>query len=380
MKWYIVGGAVRDLLLGRPLREVDMAFEGSADDMVRAYPHACKVGRSVEVFLLHGVECMPLRGGTLEADLRARDLTINALALEENGMVHAHPQALADLNDKVLRPASERAFHDDPARIYRLARFAAAFPGFSVHEEALHQVRAVIASGAHTHVPAERVGQELRKALCTPRPSRFLEVLSRANALGHWFQELEGADSIPAGPALWHDGSVLKHVGEVMDKTAAIRRAEDDEALCVWMALCHDLGKVDTPPDMLPHHYAHELRGEKAATALAKRLALSSRHIRAGALAAREHMKGGLFETLRAGTRRDILHAVHTAGMDGPFWALVNADSGKNIAPQAEAQLKVMLAVSLPSQWRDKGAASGIRLRQMQCEALAAFPRQDPAG
>lgn len=374
MKWYVVGGAVRDLLLGRWPTEIDLAFAGQIKDMLRANPEACKVGRSVEVFLLHGRQCMPLRGGSLETDLRARDLTINALALEESGILHAHPQALVDLAQGILRPASPTSFHDDPTRIYRLARFAARFPEFTVHEDALRQVREVIASGAHRQLPAERVGREVRKALCAPRPSRFLEVLAAAGAFNHWFKELEEAQHIPAGPLPWHKGSVLAHLAEVMDKIATTRATHEDD-LTVWMALCHDLGKVTTPKDMLPHHYAHELRGEKAARELAQRLALPIRHRKAGALAAKEHMKGGIFSGLRAGTRRDLLCAVHTAELDNAFWALVDADSGSNISTLAREQLATMLAVTLPEKWRNLGKDSGHRLRLLQCEALSAFPR-----
>lgn len=378
MQWYIVGGAVRDLLLGRWPKETDLAFAGQAADMLRTYPEACKVGRSVEVFLLHGKECMALRGGSLEADLHARDLTINALALEENGTVHAHPQALSDLSQGILRPASPTAFHDDPTRIYRLARFAARFPEFTVHEDALRQVREVIASGAHTRLPAERVGRELRKALCAPRPSRFLQVLAAADAFNHWFEELEGAHRIPAGPLPWHEGSVLAHLSEVMDALAALAAhdtASPKDDLAVWMALCHDIGKITTPEDMLPHHYAHEKRGEKAALELAQRLALPARHHKAGALAAKEHMKGGLFSRLRVGTRRDLLYTVHVAGLDTEFWALVDADSGTDVSSLARQQLAAMLPVTLPEKWRDKGKASGHQLRLLQCEALSAFPR-----
>ena len=364
MKWYMVGGAVRDLLLGDTPREADMAFEGTAEDLLEDCPHACQVGRSVEVCLVHGIECMPLRGGSLAADLQARDLTINALALEENGILHAHPLALQDLAQGVLRPASSTAFADDPTRIYRLARFASRFPHFQVHAEALAQASATIRSGAHTSLPAERVGNEMRKALTCARPSRFLRTLHSAGAFKHWFAELEAADTIPAGPAPWHDGSVLQHTGEVMDAVAG-------DSVAVWMALCHDLGKLSTPPDMLPHHYGHEKRGEALAQSLGQRLALPSRHIRAGVLAAREHMKGGIFPTLRAGTRRDLLHIVHSAHLDQPFWKLVDADSGKDMSTLALRQLQTILAVQLPAQWRNRGAASGKQLRLMQCEALS---------
>ena len=366
MQWYLVGGAVRDILLGQNPDEADLAFSGTAEDMLLAYPEARKVGRSVKVCLLHGRECMPLHGGSISSDLHARDLTINALALDADGMLHAHPQAVHDLARGILRPASPTAFADDPTRIYRMARFAAQFPAFTVHEEALAQARAVLQSSAHRALPAERVGRELQKALACARPSRFVAVLARCDGLKYWFKELEGADMVPAGPLPWHDDSVLEHTATVMDRVAG-------SALAVWMALCHDLGKIGTPRDMLPHHYGHELRGMEAARALASRLALPARWLSAGMLAAQEHMKGGMYAQLRTGTRRDLLHKIHTAGLHDPFWALVDADSGKSLSPQAGEHLQALLAVRLPEHWRNRGAESGQHLRLLQCNALSAL-------
>ena len=364
MKWYLVGGAVRDMLLGNTPREWDMAFEGDAQRILREHPQACVVGRSVEVCLLHGLECMPVRGGNLAADLRARDLTINALALETNGRLHAHPQSLQDLSAGILRPASSTAFMDDPTRVFRLARFAATFPEFAVHDEALEQAHAVARKGLLAQIPAERVGNEVRKALRSPRPSRFLRVLHDAHALAPWLQELTDAHAIPAGPSRWHTGSVLEHTCTTMDA------AQGDE-LAVWMALCHDLGKTRTPRHMLPHHYGHEERGAALALALGTRLALPVRHRNAGAVAARQHMKAGVFPTLRSGTQRDLLHAVHSAGLDGPFWRMVDADAGKPVSALALPALQVMLEVQLPLQWQGRGAESGRHLREMQCNAIA---------
>lgn len=361
MQWYLVGGAVRDLLLGRAPRERDMAFAGEAQDFLRIHPEARKAGRGAEVYLLNGVECAPLRGG-LEADLRARDLTINALALDERGRLFAHPQALEDLAAGTLRPASPTAFAQDPARVFRAARFAASFPEFTLHAETLAQARA--ARDLLPRLPAERVGNEVRKALRAERPSRFVRTLHQAGVLSPWLVELEGADAIPAGPRAWHKDSVLEHAAAVMDAAAG-------DELAVWMALCHDLGKTTTPVHALPRHYGHEARGAVLARAMGRRLALPGRHIRAGVLAALLHMKGGRFHRLRPGTRRDLLHAVHAAGLDASFWKMVDADTGENISAEALQSLRVMLAVRLPPQWRDRGADSGRRLRALQCQALA---------
>lgn len=104
-----MGGAVRDLLLGRVPVELDFAFSGDMADFLAAHPDARPVGKSVRVCLWRGRECMPLRGGSLEADLLARDLTVNAMALDSRGLLRFHPEALADLRARRLRPASSTA-------------------------------------------------------------------------------------------------------------------------------------------------------------------------------------------------------------------------------------------------------------------------------
>lgn len=334
---------------------------------LQQHPSAQIVGRSVQVCLLEGKEYMPLRGNSIADDLAARDLTINALALESNGKLHMHPQALHDLQQGILRPASPTAFMDDSTRAFRVARFAAHFSTFSIDDAVYAQMRSAQVQEAQKTLPAERIGREVLKACACPKPSRFLQVLSQGNLLQPWFAELDGADTLPAGPPQWHRGTVLEHIGQVMDAVAG-------DPLAVWMALCHDLGKVSTPPDILPHHYGHEKRGAEAATTLAGRLALPKRYSLAGALAAREHMKGGTYERLRIGTRRDLLMIVHQADLDIPFWRLVNADSHKDISSLAQAELDTLLAIRLPLEWHNKGEASAHKLRAMHCAALKSRP------
>ncbi|MBG3875758.1 HD domain-containing protein [Desulfovibrio oxamicus] len=460
MKTYLVGGAVRDLLLGRPIHDHDVAFEGHAACFVRQNPGARKVGRDVDVYLLDGVEHMPLRG-TLDEDLAARDFTINALALAEAGVVHAHPQALRDLADRVLRPASPTALADSPVRAFRAARFAAQFPDFSVHAETLDQMRVVAQRGVLADLPAEQVCRETLKALAAPCPGRYLKVLHAGGCLLPWFAELAGADGVPAGPARYHNGSVLDHVARVMDMAAVLAghasRARDnvpspslaDSAtadgagaqarsarqpppeLAAWMALCHDLGKVTTAADVLPHHYGHEDRGAPLARAMGIRLSMPTRFIEAGEAAARLHMRLARHAELRPGTRVDLLLALHTRGLLPAMRLLVLADgTGKGmstgpdcalrqpegaspapgtdgdaasgraspslsdpedpVAPYAppaipaacltrletlrqrtEAELAVLLAVKLPPNLCNKGAASGAHLRELRSMALA---------
>ncbi|BFR48489.1 HD domain-containing protein [Nitratidesulfovibrio sp. HK-II] len=457
MKTYLVGGAVRDLLLGGMPREHDVAFEGDAACFVRQNPGARKVGRDIDVYLLGGVEHLPLRG-TLDEDLAARDFTVNAMALTETGMLHAHPQALADLAARVLRPASPTALADSPVRVFRAARFAARFPEFSVHPETLAQMREVAASGALDSLPAEQVCRETLKALATPCPGRYLKVLHAGGCLSPWFAELAGADGVPAGPVRYHTESVLDHVARVMDIAAALAEhrppgegggapqphgAANGPApdtwnspemsgmqpprpeLVAWMALCHDLGKVTTGADVLPHHYGHEDRGAPLARALGARLAMPVRFIEAGDMAARLHMRLARYAELRPGTRVDLLLAMHLRGLlpamrllvlaDGtgkgmdtgpdcaqrqPDDAIVTASSpasgtGDALAPydppripdacmsrlealrrRTESELATLLAVKLPPEFRNQGASSGAHLRELRSMALARLDEQ----
>lgn len=170
--------------------------------------------------------------------------------------------------------------------------------------------------------------------------------------------------NIPAGPLAYHSGSVMAHLMEVMDAVAG-------DPLCVWMAFCHDLGKVGTDPALLPHHYGHEQRGVEPAANLAARLAMPSRYASAGVLSSQLHMKAGIYEMLRPGTRCDLVMQVHGAGLDGPFWKLAEADSGRSLRPIIKEDLGVLLGVSLPPEWRNRGKESGRRLRAMRCQALA---------
>lgn len=362
---------MRDLLLGRAPAELDYAFDGKTADFLRVHPDARQVGKSVHVCLWRGRECMPLRRGNLEADLLARDLTVNALALDARGILHAHPQALADLRAGLLRPASLTAFADDPARIFRLARFAAQWPDWQVDPQAYALIRA-LPHDRQRGIPAERVSRELRKALAAPAPARFLEVLAAGDALAPWFAELEAARHIPAGPARWHKNSVFGHSLRIMNLTAG-------NELAVWMAMCHDLGKISTDPQLLPHHYGHEQQGVPLVRALAGRLRLPALFGKAGALAAAEHMKAGIFRRLRPGTRRDLLWRVHQTGLSKAFWQLADADSQTAISVEAARQLRAIRNVRLPDAYRNKGPLSAQKLRDLQCQALAALPAGSPA-
>lgn len=384
MRIYTAGGAIRDLLLGRPPEDRDFSFAGTEEEFVRAYPEARKVVDSPRPIWIHrGHEYTRLQGGTPAADLARRDFTVNAFLLAENGVLHAHAAAFADLRDKVIRPASATALQEDPVRAFRAARFFACLPEFSVDPDCTVQMRRMATENRLEKIPAEQVGKEVRKACQGKTPGNFLRLLDQTGCLEPWLSELSGASALPAGPPAFHSGSVLEHTAAVMDAAAGVARAlpPSDVAphgprrireLAVWMALCHDLGKTTTEPHLLPHHYGHEKRGEALARNLAARLKLPAVFHKAGWLASRHHMQAGQYGNLRPGTRVDLLNALLASRLFLPFAMFVTADAR---SPGLFALLKRdadrVRQVRLPEKWHNKGAMSGVILREMQCRALA---------
>lgn len=364
MRILLVGGAVRNILLGLPLRDRDyLVLDATVEDFLHAHPLAKAVGKTFPVFILDHQEYSFPRAATLEDDLALRDFTVNALALDTDGRLYCHPQALEDLGNKVLRPASAASLPEDPLRVLRAARFLAELPGFSAHPELVSAMRAVAVSGGLVAPYAERAGNEAQKALAASRPGEFLRLLDQAGCLLPWLSELDGASAIPAGPPKYHDSSVLEHTARVMDRLAG-------DALCVWMGLCHDLGKVLTPRDILPRHIGHDLRGEAAALALGHRLRLPMRLIQAGADAARWHMVAGNYPELKATTRVDLLARLKSRGVLREMFRLVEADKGRDYGDLMRADLASILAVTLPQEARDQGERSGEILRSLRAQAV----------
>lgn len=365
MHIYLVGGAVRDRLLHRKVRDKDYVVLGAdREHFLRRFPTACEVGKTTSVYYVHGDEYTLSAAESIEQDLLARDLTINALAMDTEGNIIAHPRAREHLADKILYPVSEDSFFDDPARVFRAARFSACLPDFFVHPRVINQMQRVARRRLTDTLSAERVGQELCKSLSCPVPSRFLTILDQGSCLEPWFEECARAASIPAGPLPYHDESVLEHTCVVMDRLAGT-------SLHVWMGLCHDLGKVLTDPARWPHHHGHDCLGEGLALRFGNRLRLPAKMITAGVIAARWHMTAARYEALRPGTRVDFLTRVGSLEMLKGLCALVRADGGRDVAAHAEHDWEVVHRVHLPEKWKGLGAQSGEHLRMLRAQALA---------
>lgn len=393
MRFYTAGGAVRDILLGNPMRDADFVFTGPVEEFILRNPAARKTKEYPHpIYLLDGQEYAPLNPRlslreALTEDLKRRDFTVNALLLADDGVLHAHPSALADLRTRVIRPASGTSLRDDPVRAFRAARFSACMPGFRLHAETVTQMRRLGGAnrddappapknGGLPAIAAEQAGNELRKACLGAAPGHFLRALHQGNCLTPWFTEFAFAAAIPAAPPRFHDTNVLEHTARIMDDCARICKKDGlagrDRALAVWMALCHDIGKTATPADMLPRHHGHDIAGEALARRLGERLRLPALFIRAGVFAARLHMKAGLYNNLRPGTKVDLLMALHLTGLLGPFSRMAAADCGFFDLPRLmERDRMRILEASLPVAWRNRGKESGNRLRELRAMRLA---------
>jgi len=289
VKTYLVGGAVRDALLGLPVHDKDYLVVGaSAQQMLDAGFVA--VGKDFPVFLhpdskqeyalarlerkqghgYSGFACYFAPDVTLEQDLLRRDLTINAIAQDvDNGELHDPYQGQADLQQRILRHVSP-AFAEDPLRVLRVARFYARLHhlGFTVATDTLQLMQQISASGELAHLSAERVWQETARALTGPTPAAYFELLQQCGALAALMPELAKLWGVP-NPPRWHpeiDTGV--HTMMVLSQAAALSARLDIR----FAALCHDFGKGETAPQHWPSHHGHEHSGLPVINAFCQRL------------------------------------------------------------------------------------------------------------
>ena len=316
VKTYVVGGAVRDALLGLPVKDRDYVVVGATPDQMRAQGFL-PVGRDFPVFLhpdtheeyalarterktapgYTGFSFHAAPDVTLEQDLMRRDLTINAIAQDTDGTLIDPCGGLADLEARVFRHVSA-AFTEDPVRILRVARFAARFTEFSVAEETLSLMRQMVASGEVDALVPERVWQELSRGLMEAKPSRMFMLLRDAGALARILPEIAALDGIPQ-PAQHHpEIDTLVHVMMVIDAAA-----QQSASLAIrFAALVHDLGKGTTSPEQWPQHIAHEARSVKLVEALCERLKIPGDVRDLAVMTAREHGNVGRALEMRADT------------------------------------------------------------------------------
>ena len=303
MQIYLVGGAVRDRLLGRPGGDRDWVVVGSTPEAMTAAGYR-PVGKDFPVFLhpdtheeyalarterktakgYHGFVCHAAPDVTLEDDLVRRDLTINAMAQDADGRVTDPHGGQRDLAARVLRHVSP-AFAEDPVRILRLARFAARFADFTVADETMALMRQMVDDGEVDHLVAERVWQELARGLMEERPSRMFEVLRDCGALARLLPELDRLWGVPQRADYHPEIDTGVHVMMVLDMAARLQAPLSVRYAC----LGHDLGKGTTPPDILPRHLGHEGRSVQLLRDVNERLRVPNDCRELAEVVAREH-------------------------------------------------------------------------------------------
>ena len=324
VRTYLVGGAVRDGLLGLPSGDRDFVVVGATrDDMLAAGFR--QVGRDFPVFLHpetgeeHALARTERKAGrghagfvvhadpavTLEEDLRRRDFTLNAIARADDGALVDPFDGVRDLQDRVLRHVGP-AFVEDPLRVLRAARFMARFAplGFRIAPETLALMRAMAADGELAELVPERVWQELARALRSPAPAAFLRSLRDADALRVVLPEVDALYGVPQRAEYHPEIDTGVHAELVCDMAARLAPGDD---LVGYAALCHDLGKALTPADELPRHVMHEQRGVAAVIALGERLKVPAEHRDLAVLACREHLNVHRLDELRPATVHDLL-------------------------------------------------------------------------
>jgi tRNA nucleotidyltransferase (CCA-adding enzyme) len=313
MKTYLVGGAVRDALMGLDGSDRDWVVVGSTPEALVAQGYQ-PVGKDFPVFLhpetheeyalarterktargYHGFAVHAAPDVTLEEDLARRDLTVNAIAQDEHGQRTDPYGGERDIAAKVLRHVTE-AFREDPVRILRLARFAARFPDFTVAPETMTLMREMVTEGEVDALVSERVWQELSRGLMGAKPSRMLQVLRECGALQRLLPEVDKLYGVPQRAEYHPEIDTGIHLEMVLDASARMNAPLEVRFAC----LCHDLGKGTTPADVLPRHIGHEQRSEKLTRALCTRWRVPVECKELAKLVAREH--GNIHQSLGFG-------------------------------------------------------------------------------
>lgn len=327
MQIYLVGGAVRDRLLGLPVRDRDFVVVGATPTAMLAQGFR-PVGKDFPVFLhphsneeyalaraerktgpgYHGFAFDTGAGVSLEADLARRDLSINAIAEAEDGQLVDPHGGLRDLEQRWLRHVSP-AFVEDPVRVLRVARFAARFAplGFRIAPETLALMRAMAAAGELQHLVAERVWAETQKALTEPRPGAFLRGLRDGGALAAVFPEIDRLYGVPQRIEYHPEYDSGVHLELALDAAARIAPGDDRVGFAVFG---HDLGKALTAPADWPRHIGHEAAGVPVLAALCQRLRVPREHVELAVHACREHLNLHRLDELRPQTVLALLERI----------------------------------------------------------------------
>lgn len=402
MDIFLVGGAVRDRLLGQTPGDRDWVVVGETQASMEAAGFRA-IGRDFPVFLhpetaeeyaLARTERKSGRGYrgfvvdadpsvTLEQDLGRRDFTINAIAQAPHGHLVDPYGGARDIEARVLRHVGA-AFSEDPLRVLRAARFMARFAplGFTVAAETMDLMRGMVDAGELEALTPERVWQELSRALASTQPSAFLRTLHDCGALAVVLPEVEALYGVPQRAEFHPEVDTGVHQELVSDMAA---RLAPGDALIGFAALTHDLGKALTPKDQLPRHIGHEHAGLKPLDALCARLKVPAAHRELAVIACREHLNVHRIAELRDETLHDLIarcDGFRKPERIGQLALVCECDkrgrlgSAEDAYPQAD-RLRAAHAAAIAINARDiaadgiTGPAVGEALRRARIAAIA---------
>ena len=400
MHVYLVGGAVRDQLLGHPYHEKDYVVVGATPEQLLNLGYQ-PVGKDFPVFLhpetkeeyalarterkaghgYHGFEFYTDTSVTLEDDLIRRDLTINAIAMDEKGNIYDPYNGQADLNNRILRHVSD-AFTEDPLRVLRLARFAARYKDldFKIAPETLSLMQNLVQSGELNALTSERVWKETSRALMENHADVYFQVLRDCGALKVLFPEINALFGVPQRPEYHPEIDCGIHTLMSLQQACKANYSLDVR----FAVLVHDLGKALTPKEELPRHIQHEERGIAPVTEVCDRLKVPTQTKQLALAVCKEHLKCHQAFTLKAGTLWRLLQRLDVLRRPERVEAFVQAcecDARGRLGlenrdyPQADFLLKLMQRVrtikasDLPPEI--KGADIGEMLIQKRIEAIA---------
>ncbi|ENW03602.1 multifunctional CCA addition/repair protein [Acinetobacter beijerinckii] len=402
MQVYLVGGAVRDHLLGHPYHEKDYVVVGATPEQLLSEGYQ-PVGKDFPVFLhpktkeeyalarterksgmgYHGFQFFTDTTVKLEEDLIRRDLTINAMAMDDSGKVYDPYGGQKDLDHKILRHVSD-AFTEDPLRVLRVARFAARYAsyGFRIADETLQLMKDIAQSGELNALTPERVWKETSRALMEDHADLYFQTLKDCDALKILFPEIDALFGVPQRPEYHPEIDCGIHTLMAL-KQACVANYPLEVRFAV---LVHDLGKALTPVDELPRHILHEERGIQPVTEISDRLKIPTYLKNLALIVCKEHLKCHQVKNLKPGTLWRLLQRLDVLRRPEKVLAFVQAcecDAKGRLGledrpyPQAQYVLDAMEIVrniraqDLPD--HIQGAEIGEMLIQYRIEALAKF-------
>lgn len=342
-KLYLVGGAVRDELMGKKSHDEDYCVTGiSQKTFEELFPKAILRGKDFGVYDIDGKEFALARTErkrgvghknfeiqtneniTIKEDLARRDITINSIAKDVLTEEIIDPfGGVEDIKNKVIKMTT-KAFAEDPLRVYRVSRFVATLE-FEVEENTIKEMKKL--KSELSSLAVERVFVEFKKSLASNKPSLFFDTLRRADVLDVHFKEINDLIG-KMQPEKYHpEGDSYNHTMIVVDNATKLTDSLEIRYSC----LVHDLGKGTTPIEILPHHYGHEERGEKLVVKLGTRIKVPKSWTKCGKIAAKEHMKGGKFYDMTPKKQVDFIEKVAKSklGLDG-MKVVVACDKWRN--------------------------------------------------